>query len=246
MILGFLMGLAAGLANTAHCLGMCGGFPLHLSRSQAGGRSSVRLVLFIAGKTCTYVFLGSVAGAFGVILMKSSAFAAIAPAMGIGVGVITVLFGLLMLGFRLPPFKSLQSMSDAGFVRSMFGGLLVSPGHGASLALGLAVGFVPCPLPIGMLVVSAASHNVVYGMLVMAGVGIGTAPGLLAAGLLGFGVDRRFAGIGRAAIGILVLAVGMLTLARATGMMPGKHPVSPQPDLHKTAPTPSCCGGGHE
>jgi sulfite exporter TauE/SafE len=61
----------AGLAATPHCLGMCGGFPLHLAK--AGGRGNVvfRQMLFVLGKAFTYMFLGTLAAAFGAIYLKT-------------------------------------------------------------------------------------------------------------------------------------------------------------------------------
>ena len=60
-MLHFWIGIAAGLAATPHCAGMCGGFPLHLARATEG-RPWVRQLLFLVGKTFTYSFLGALAG----------------------------------------------------------------------------------------------------------------------------------------------------------------------------------------
>ena len=62
MLAAFLTGLVAGFLNTPHCLGMCGGFPLHLAKSSKKGKATLRQVLFVTGKTFTYVFLGAMAG----------------------------------------------------------------------------------------------------------------------------------------------------------------------------------------
>lgn len=229
----FLIGLGAGFAATPHCLGMCGGFPLHLSRASREGRVVLRQVLFVLGKMFTYAFLGTVAAALGVILLKDTAVAGLAPYLRVAAGLITVVFGLLMLGFRLPSIKPLQGIADAGIVRSFFGGVLVSPKPVAAFVLGLGVGFLPCPLPIGMLAVAAASHNIPHGIALMTGVGLGTAPGLLGVGLFGVGLDRKFAKVGMRAAGVVVLMIGLLTIGRATGVIakPGA--------MSKAAP--ACC-----
>ncbi len=232
----FLIGLAAGLANTAHCLGMCGGFPLHLAKQSTSGRGAMRQMLFLTGKAFTYIFLGAIAGALGMVLLKNTPVAAAAPALRIATGSLTVLFGLLMLGVKLPAIKSLQGVADAGVVRSLFGGLLTNPSPTAAFILGLGVGFLPCPLPIGMLLVAATSHNIFEGMAIMTGVGLGTAPGLLAAGVLGIGIDRRFARSGARVAGVAVILIGLFTLGKATGIVKMQHP----PAKHTT---PSCCGG---
>jgi len=229
----FLIGFAAGIAAAPHCLGMCGGFALHLAKSSGRGYAALRQVLFVIGKLFTYVFLGTLAAALGVVLLKNTSFSAAAPALRIGVGGITVLFGLAMLGIRLPSIKGLQGISDRGLVRGLLGGLVHSPSPAAALVLGLGVGFLPCPLPMGMLALSASSHNVPHGMALMAGVGLGTAPGLLAVGLFGVGLNRRFSKVGMKAAGIVVVTLGLLTIGRVTGVLNHGSSVS--------AVAPSCC-----
>ncbi|MCC6443277.1 MAG: sulfite exporter TauE/SafE family protein [Armatimonadetes bacterium] len=226
MLTAFLTGLIAGLLNTPHCLGMCGGFPLHLAKSSRQGKAVLRQLLFVTGKTFTYIFLGALAGALGVVLLKDSAVAPLAPVLRTAAGVVTILFGLLMMGFRLPSIKALQRISEAGFVRSLFGGLFTNVHPTAALTLGVGVGFLPCPLPMGMLAVAAVSHNVLQGMALMAGVGVGTAPGLLGAGLFGVSLDRRFAKVGMRAAGVALLVIGLMTLGKVAGIIPAAHPGS--------------------
>ena len=232
----FLLGLVAGISATPHCLGMCGGFPLHLAKSSGKGQVFLRQLLFVMGKSVTYMFLGALAASLGVIVLKDTQLAKAAPVIRLAAGIITLIFGLLMLGIKLPSIKPLQNISDAGFIKSIFGGLLISPGPLSALVLGLCVGFIPCPLPIVMLGVSAASHNVLYGIILMAGVGVGTAPGLLGVGLCGAGLNRRFAKVGMKLAGVVVVSIALLTIGRASGMIPKAHPIN--------YAIPSCCGGG--
>jgi len=232
----FVLGLGAGIAATPHCLGMCGGFPLHLAKSSRRGAALPRQVLFVAGKSLTYVFLGALAGALGVVLFKDTSLARLAPALRLAAGLAIVLFGVLMLGFRLPPIRALQGLAESPIIRGLFGALLVSPGPAAAFVLGLCVGFLPCPLPVGMLAVAAASHDVSRGMVLMAGVGLGTAPGLLAAGLFGVGLDRKLARAGMRAAGVIVLTLGLLTIGRATaGIIHSKAGAAHD--------VPPCCAG---
>ncbi len=223
MLAAFLTGLVAGVLNTPHCLGMCGGFPLHLAKSSKTGKVTLRQLLFIAGKTFTYIFLGAMAAALGVVVFKDTSIASFAPVLRVAAGLITITFGLLMVGVKLPSLKALQGISEAGFIRSLFGGLFSSPGPTAAFTLGLGVGFLTCPLPMGLLAIAALSHNVPHGMVLMAGMGIGTAPGLLAVGLFGVGLDRRFAQVGMRAAGAVLILIGLLTLAKVVGVVPVPH-----------------------
>ena len=231
----FLLGLSAGIAATPHCLGMCGGFPLHLAKSSGERGTLLRQLMFITGKSFTYIFLGVLAAALGVVALKNTQLASYAPILRLIAGLITVTFGLIMLGFRLPPLKALQNISDTGFVKSIFSGLFAKPTPAAAFTLGLGVGFLPCPLPMGMLAVAAASHNIPQAAALMAGVGLGTAPGLLAVGLFGAGIDRKFAKVGMRAAGVLVLAIGLITIGRTTGIIHKSNPIN-----HTI---PSCCQG---
>ncbi len=235
MLGAFMVGFGAGIAATPHCLGMCGGFPLYLSRSSARKTCLVRPLLFVIGKSFTYVFLGVLAAALGIVLFKNISSSLTVSLVRVAAGVLTVTLGGIMLGFKLPPIKALQSAAETAFSHDVFGGLLGSTGRLAAFVLGLGVGFLPCPLPLGMLAVAAASHNVSQGAALLGGVGIGTAPGLLAAGAFGVGLDRRFAKPGLRAAGIVVLAIGLLTIGRATGVIAGSH--------HANHRAVGCCCG---
>jgi len=213
---------------------MCGGFPLYLAKSECGW-PAVRQVLFIAGKSFTYIFLGAAASALGVVLFRDTAFARAAVALRLAVGFLTIFLGLLMVGVRLPRLALISGAAEAGLVRSLFGPLMAHPGAVASFILGIGVGFLPCPLPMGMLAAAAASHNVPSGILLMGGVGLGTAPGLLVAGLFGTGLSRRFTWVGLRAAGVVVILLGLLTVGRATGIV--------QPQSAVSRVVPSCCSG---
>lgn len=239
----FIVGLVAGIAASPHCLGMCGGFPLHLAKPEGKGSPILRQFLFVMGKTFTYIFLGAIAASIGIIVFKNPKVALCAIALRIAAGGLTVVFGLLMMGLRLPSFKPLQGMTETGLIRSILGGLLDKPGPAAALGLGLGVGFLPCPLPMGMLAVSAASHSVVHGIALMAGVGLGTAPALLAVGTIGTGIGHRFSKVGMRAAGVVVLLVGLMTIGCAAGMMhPNHKAVQHSIQKHPAQTAPSCCG----
>lgn len=234
MIHSFITGFLAGFAATPHCLGMCGGFPLHLASKSAKGRLLTRQFLFVLGKTFTYVFLGVLAAGVGTVVFRDTTLASKTGIVRLAAGVLIVVLGLGMMGLRLPRTKPLK-YADTGFVRSLFNSVLSYPGPAAALVLGLMVGFLPCPLPMGMLAISAASGNVFNGMALMAGVGAGTAPGLLAVGLFGSGLDKRFAKVGMRIAGLVVIAMGLLLIGRATGIIHAKSAINKA--------VPSCCQG---
>lgn len=238
MIVMFLLGLFGGLSATPHCLAMCGSFPLHLGRSTKKGSTVLRQLLFLTGKTCTYIFLGAVAGALGTVLFKDTAAARLIPTVRMTAGCLMLIFGISMLGFRLPSLRSNRKATSEiviiSLLRGLFRGLLISPTPISSFILGLAVGYLPCPLPLGMLAVAAVSHSVVAGMIIMAGVGLGTSPGLLGLGLFGAGIfggaKQRSANTASRIAGVIVIIFALLTVLHAAGV---------NTPLDRTIP--SCC-----
>ena len=229
----FLIGLLAGFAAFPHCVGMCGGFALYLSKPQNPRGSMTRQILFLCGKTFTYIFLGVLASSLGKALFNGNSLSSASFILRILVGLLTVVFGLAMLGITLPAsplngkFQDLTKYIE-GFIK-----LPAGSGSISAFGLGLGVGFLPCPLLMGMLAALVGLHNLFYGAALMAGVGFGTAPGLLAVGLLGTGLSHKFKVIGTRAVGVVVLAIGLLIIGRTTGLVSGT-PVDKV--------LPACCG----
>lgn len=219
------LGLVAGLAASPHCAGMCGPFPLHICRSQAPGRPLVRQLLFLLGKTFSYVFLGALAGFFGHLL-HSRLFASSQNLLAYLLGGAMIVLGLAMLDL-LPHRFPTEKLSGGALFQGLLGGFFSSPGPLASFLLGIASGFLPCAVPLALLAVAAASHSVPTGMLTMAGLGLGTAPVLLAIGLSATLFDLRLRRISLRGAALIVILLGVMTLLRPTGLLhhvlPGGH-----------------------
>lgn len=230
----YLIGFTAGIAATPHCLGMCGGFPLYLTGSDNRLKSMKRIVLFVVGKCFTYAFMGAIAAWLGIIVFKNTSLLPIVPCVRLAAGLVIITLGLSMLGLKLPGGKRNRSSVETWFVQGIFGGLLTKPSMISGFVLGLAVGFLPCPLPLGMLALSATNHQVLHGIALMTGVGFGTAPGLLAVGLFGIGLNKKLARFGMQVAAVIVLSIGLLFLGRAA-----KAVFLPSPS---TGPPPCCCG----
>ncbi len=205
-----------------------------------GAQSLARLGLLVGGKCFTYVFLGAVAAWFGVIVFKNTTLSPAVPYVRLAAGVAIAVMGLSMIGVRLPKAKRagppphpFLKGGGANFAHTCIAPLLRNRSGTSAFVLGLGVGFLPCPLPMGMLAIAAANHHVLSGIALMAGVGVGTAPGLMAVGLFGAGLNRKLARIGMQAAGVLVLAIGLLMFARAADALL-------RPNLPGNLP-PCCC-----
>lgn len=231
--------MLAGALGSFHCVGMCGGFACAIGYQQSGWRSTLqRLVLYNLGRLTTYVFLGAVGGLLGMQIMAggTSLFS-----VSSGQRILAVVSGLLMLlmGFQLlgwmPRFKisrinpgrlffGVPPLADArlgggtasaGFSLAKALQATVSrPGVGASLALGVFNGFLPCPLVYAFLAQAAGSLEPAKGMVIMALFALGTFPAMLVIGVLGQTLGTSWRKVGVTLAGGMVAALGVVTLLR--------------------------------
>jgi uncharacterized protein (TIGR03382 family) len=192
---------------------MCGGFALHLS---GGSRAAnlLRQVLWHTGKTSTYVFLGALAGFLGGRIgdfLKGPWIHAISCAAG---GVM-ILMGLVLLGL-LPRRRRRTEDGEVGLLSSVFRQFSGQPTPAAALVLGLASGFLPCPIVVGFLALSVQSGSALAGVVLMAAMGVGTMWALLlvgmGGGLMKSWLRRRGAILG----GVVLVLLGAATILRGT------------------------------
>ena len=81
-----------------------------------------------------------------------------------------------------------------------------------ALGLGLLWGWLPCGLVYSVLLIAASSADVVSGASIMIAFGLGTMPAMIMTGVGALQL-ARFAGRARLAAGLLIVALGILTLA---------------------------------
>jgi uncharacterized protein len=229
--------VAAGLtfASSIHCAGMCGGFVLAVA---AGRRGAWRLLSHQGqlqlGKAASYAFLGALAGAFGAAVVASPVLTWGERALAVIAAVALGAAGLSLLGLRASGGSRVASRLAPAWAR-VTGPLLSARPTGYPLVVGMAMGFLPCPLVYAGLAAAAASGSPGAGAAILAGVALGTLPALAIVALSGtaFSLGMRRA-LGRAA-GVLLLAAAVVTLARAGGLHAG-HGGHGEHDGHGAAP----------
>ena len=202
------IGLAGGAIAFVHCLGMCGGFALHLSR--AGGALSVlrRHLFWHAGKAATYVFLGALAG-FGGATVQSFARAAWAQnALSWAAGVVMILMGLALMGLLPAAVRRRRTWQTDGLYASLLRAFLEEPTAAGALGLGLATGFLPCPIVLAFFAYSAHTGSVLAGMATMGGLALGTVWSLLLLGITGHWISLRLRRWGAIVAGVSAGAAG--------------------------------------
>ena len=214
--------LLAGLVGSAtHCVGMCGPFvvsqvtarmekiPLE-KMSEFRRLTGAALFPYHFGRLTTYIFLGVLAGLFTDSITALAQVWWIAPILLLFAAVFFLIYGISglvpHLGGLLPPKADGKSRFLSGNVLKR-GGLgqwwhrhiagRLSPFFNAPFGvrgyiLGLLLGFIPCGLIYGVLVLAAAGGSAFSGGMVMAAFGVGTVPMLFATGWIGQYATRKF------------------------------------------------------
>jgi len=228
-----------GILVSLHCVGMCGGFVALVSMSpslspiSAGGSASAaagaswqRLILpqqlvFNAGRIASYTLLGALAGALGSFSSLLSRTGRIQAMLMVGAGILMIGTGLALAGLmqHWSPFKPKAATPQAWLARG-FEHVTRLPRPARALPLGALLGFLPCGLIYAMLGKAASSGSAASGALVMLAFGMGTVPALL---LVAFFSDLfslalreklvRASGVLLAALGAITLYRGFLCLA---------------------------------
>jgi sulfite exporter TauE/SafE len=203
-------GFVFGIANSAHCIGMCGVFAF-----QAGGRaggSPLRVPLYLAGKTFTYVLMGTFAGWAGAHAVRGST--GVQAAIGLAVGSM-----LLLAAWRLlRPARAPSRLANAwaSLVEPLFRNVRAVHEAGGPFALGAATGALPCGVSYLAALQAASLGSPAGGALLRAGFGLGTAPALAVAALAGRGALARLGPSRlRVAGAVVLLATGAVAIARA-------------------------------
>lgn len=230
-----------GLAGSIHCVGMCGGIVGALSattvippmRNDGGGgvipiavaRTSAlpHVLAYNAGRIGSYMLAGALAGglAGGVRNLISltgvqAGFYWLANLMLVALGLylMNAWNGLAVLerGGRVLWRRAQPTMAP------MMRALMPADQPHKSFALGALWGWLPCGMVYSALATAMLSGSAANGASVMLAFGLGTLPMLTGLGLLGARLQRamrqRRVRIG---CGLLVLAFGVLGLARAAG-----------------------------
>lgn len=227
-----------GLFGSVHCAGMCGGivsafsmtapvptqrrFPVAVVTRSAGAEPVARVLSYNAGRIGSYMTAGAIAGGL----------AGGARALG-GLGGMQVAgywmanLMLVALGlYLMDAWRGLARVEALGNglwqrLRPLSQRLQPLDGPFKLFGLGALWGWLPCGMVYSVLVTAMLSGSALSGAAVMLAFGLGTLPMLMAMGLAGTRLralmQRRAVRIGA---GLLVLAFGLLGIARAAGGVP--------------------------
>lgn len=202
------VGATLGIANAAHCIGMCGPIALHVARPGSGGRA-LRTLGFLAGKATTYAFLGAIAGRIGHAVGGASSTAA--TGLSVAAAIFVMLSGLAWITGGVRAVGASWTAAISRFVSR----LLAAPIMSSGFALGVATGFIPCGAVWVACSQAATTGRAELGVCLMVAFGLATGPAIAGVTFLGGGVLSRIGGRWlRVAGGLMIIATGAAALAR--------------------------------
>lgn len=209
----FWMGLALGVAGSAHCIGMCGPLALALPTGDAGPlRRAGYLAAYSAGRVATYATLGAGFGVLGLGIRLAGMQQLLSIAVGISLILAVVLPQLLVR------FKRSKPWPWEGAVHKALRRWMGRPSTPRFVGVGLVNGLLPCGLVYTALAGASVSGSVASGMTFMAGFGFGTVPALFAVAWLAKGASSNFRTGLRRVLPVLTLIVGLLFVLRGLGL----------------------------
>ncbi|SHM91276.1 hypothetical protein SAMN05192549_103207 [Duganella sacchari] len=222
-----------GLAGSIHCAGMCGGIVTAMSTTAkprvpastvipiTSARASVlpHILSYNAGRIGSYMMAGALAGGLAGGARNMAAVAGVQLSFYWLANAMLVALGLYLMN----AWRGLAVLEQGGRVlwrriAPAMKPLMPADTAPKSLALGALWGWLPCGMVYSALTTAMLSGSAADGAAMMLAFGLGTLPMLTGLGLLGarlqHAMQRRPV---RIACGLLVLAFGVIGLARAAG-----------------------------
>ncbi len=219
-----------GLMGSLHCIGMCGpiAFMLPLDRQRPGMRY-LQLGLYHLGRMLAYGIIGLVFGLIGKGLYLFGFQQKL-----------SIILGLIMIAAVLIPSRHFRNWKITrplyrwlGKLQSALGKQLKHRSADTFLTIGFLNGFLPCGLVYMALIGAMALADAPQGALYMMIFGLGTAPLMTAAALMGKLAKGKWGPAIRKAIPVFVVIIGLLFVLRGMGLgipflSPNVQPPAPE------------------
>jgi len=222
--MGYGLIFVVGLLTSLHCIAMCGGIVISqgikrneserdtLAVAPAAGLKQKLLpsLLYNAGRIVSYTIIGGIVGALGSLFSLSTA---LKGAMPIIAGAFMLFLGIRMLGIF--PLLSRLRIRFPGL-----GGkhMRSAASNRGPFVVGLLNGLMPCGPLQTMQVYALGTGSFLAGALSMFIFSLGTVPLLLGFGAISSFLSAKFNGKILKASGVLVMALGLVMLARGMSL----------------------------
>lgn len=208
--------VALALLGTLHCAGMCGAFAIAASAS--GSRSFAGPACYVVGKALTYALLGVLAAGAGSFAVRAGSDLT-GTRLESARAVLAWIVGLSLCGSGLAALGvirwhgSIARALPSGPAR-LFASIRRLPGLSASFGIGVVTGLLPCGLSWSALLLAAQTRPSVA-LVGLFCFGLATGPALI--GVAGGWrlAPASWRARARFVLGPLLLAFGLLTIARA-------------------------------
>lgn len=210
--LSLITAVLLGLMGASHCLVMCGGIAAAASSSGSGKTDYSFLLLFNLGRILSYTCAGLIVSLLGLWLADSHHMAQ--QILRSFSGVLLILMGFYVARW----WMVLTRLESAGqflwrYLQPYTRKLIPIRTRPQALALGLLWGWLPCGLIYSTLAWVAANAQPGMGALTMFCFGLGTLPGILAAGIfarqiMGYIQHKNF----RQVAGLMLMLYGFWTI----------------------------------
>lgn len=217
--------LVASLLGSLHCAGMCGAFlalAVAPDESARAGRGTL-LAMYNLGRLISYATLGALAGLLGRSVNLGAELVGLQQAAAMIAGVVMILFGgaamLKVLG--VPIARAPMPHAWTRVIASAYGHAGRWSPAGRALIIGMLTTCLPCGWLYAFVFTAAGTADPTTGALTMGAFWLGTLPVMAT---LGLGVQSLFGPMRRhlpVATALLLMAVGLVTLAGRVRLMHG-------------------------
>lgn len=213
-----LAAFVAGLAGSAHCLGMCGGIAGALGMAGGAGQNrlqgGVNALAYNLGRVGCYVLIGAIAASLIALGGAALSLTHWAGALRLATALILLAIGC-QLAFNWGGLRRIEQLG--GRVWQKLAPLARrflpprTPLH--ALALGALWGWLPCGLVYTLVLAAAVSGDPLTGGAIMLAFGLGTLPAMTGTAMMGGQVNRLRQRPGfRRTAGALLILFGVWTV----------------------------------
>ncbi|MGV4461664.1 sulfite exporter TauE/SafE family protein [Ornithobacterium rhinotracheale] len=228
--------LVLGLANSLHCVGMCGPIAFSLGLSQEKNVAFyTKNLLYQLGRVTTYTSLGVLVGLVG----KGISLAGFH-------GKISIAMGFLMIIYALLPKKTIAKVESFGNtsrflmqVKSKLGEFIKKRSYFSLYITGILNGLLPCGAVYVALIAAIAAGSVAKSAMFMALFGLGTIPLMFLAVFLGASLNLPLRNKLNKILPYLIILVGILFIIR--GLELGIPFLSPPASALDVSGNPHSC-----
>ena len=198
LISAMLTAMMVGFLGGVHCLGMCGPiagaltFQLSAEIQVRPRRVAMMQVVYNLGRVSSYVILGLMAGAVGLMLVEAGDWLSIQRGLLAFSGLWMVILALWLKGWSALPSRLERVVGDVWTrVSGRYRPKMLPVRHvGQAYLFGLLWGTLPCGLVYSTLILAISAGSMLSGALVMLSFGVGTLPSVLLMGASAFWLVR--------------------------------------------------------